>query len=133
MLWRRAGSIRCTERKRLKLIKLKREVENIIKQISATHYQNVRTGSELVLEAYCLNADKTLLEVALPEIQVKVKLDLLHVIGLLSELADSKQNREILMVDHERVLKMLEGIKSNEEKLENTVTRHKLILKANGV
>lgn len=120
---------------------LQREVANITKLITTTRSEKVKTGSESALEAYCLDADKTLLEAALQEIQGKVKLyetklSLLHlesevkVVGLLSELAASKQNQKFLMVDHEKVLKMLEDVKSNEEKLENNVTRLELKLKA---
>ncbi|KAL5569483.1 hypothetical protein UlMin_026058 [Ulmus minor] len=75
-----------------------------------------RTASDAAFEAYCLRMDSTLLEAALQEIQGKFnlyesKLDALQMeseskkIKFTGEIASSKQNHEILMINHEKLTK----------------------------
>lgn len=54
----------------------------------------------------------------------------MKLLKFIGELAASKKNQEILMVDFEKVQQMLEDVKSNEDKLDNVVIRLELKLKA---
>ena len=50
--------------------------------------------------------------------------------GLKEELSSAKQKQEMLMADHEKLLDLLEDVKSNEDKLKGTVRGLELKLKA---
>lgn len=54
----------------------------------------------------------------------------MKVLVLIAELGASKQNQEILMIDHEKALQMLEDMKSNEDKLESAIRSLELKLQA---
>ncbi|XVE75469.1 hypothetical protein DITRI_Ditri12bG0096100 [Diplodiscus trichospermus] len=120
---------------------LQREVAHLTEQISATQDEKERTGSEAVLEVSHLRADKAMLEASLQDVQEKhnlaeSKLNTLQVgseteiQGLKEELAAARQKQEILIADHEKLLDLLEDVKSNEDKLKGTVRGLELKLKA---
>lgn len=120
---------------------LQREVAHLSEQISATQDGKDRTASEAVLEVSHLRSDKVVLEAALLEIQEKLKLSENNlnslqmesenkVQQLKSELATTKQNQEVLVADHEKLLDLLEDVKSNEEKLRSIIRGLELKLKA---
>ncbi|OMO84031.1 Prefoldin [Corchorus olitorius] len=115
-----------------KVQNLQQEVETLAKQISSMHHENEKTAYEAQREISGLHADKSRLKSALQEAEYKVncmesefkKMQTeakTEVEYLLSELATSRENQEKLMADHEKALKLLEGYKSSEEKLETIV------------
>ncbi|KAK8999297.1 hypothetical protein V6N11_070472 [Hibiscus sabdariffa] len=127
--------------KTMEVDNLQREVCHLTEQISATQDEKEKTASEAVLEVSHLRADKAMLEASLQDLQGKFKLsesklNALQVEsetetqGLKEELAAAKQNQEILMADHEKILDLLEEVKSNEDKLKGTVRGLELKLKA---
>ncbi|XP_039023567.1 cingulin-like isoform X2 [Hibiscus syriacus] len=127
--------------KTMEVDNLQREVAYLTEQISATQDEKEKTASEAVLEVSHLRADKVMLEASLEDLQGKLKiseskLNALQVEsetetqGLMEELAAAKQKQEILMADHEKILDLLEEVKSNEEKLKGTVRGLELKLKA---
>ncbi|GMI86950.1 hypothetical protein HRI_002364300 [Hibiscus trionum] len=127
--------------KTMEVDNLQREVAHITEQISATQDEKEKTASVAVLEVTHLRADKAMLEASLQDLQGKLKLSesKLNDIqvesetetqGLKEELASAKQKQEILMADHEKILDLLEEVKSNEDKLKGTVRGHELKLKA---
>ncbi|KAK9282833.1 hypothetical protein L1049_011056 [Liquidambar formosana] len=127
--------------KEVEVENLEREVAHLNEQISASHDERERAASEAVLEVSSLRADNARLEAALQEFQGKFmlaekKLDTFQmesetkVLGLLGELADSKQNQEVLVADHEKLLGLLESVKSNEQKFKGIVNGLDLKLKA---
>jgi hypothetical protein len=108
---------------------LQRQVAHLNEQISL---EKKRKALEVVHEVRCLRADKAMLEAVLKEVrgQVKLyenKLGILQeeyetkVQGLIGEIMASKQNQEILMADHGKVLRQLEDVKSNEEGLKSII------------
>ncbi|CAK7325355.1 unnamed protein product [Dovyalis caffra] len=120
---------------------LQREIAHLTEQISATHDEKERTASGAVIEVSHLRSDKAMLEASLQEVQGKLELSEsnlstlqmeseIRVLGLMHELAASKQNQEVLMADHERLLELLEDVKSNEEKHKSIVKGLELKLKA---
>ncbi|XP_022765502.1 putative WEB family protein At1g65010, chloroplastic isoform X2 [Durio zibethinus] len=120
---------------------LQKDVAHLTEQISATQDQKEKTASEAVLEVSHLRADKRMLEAALQDVQGKLKLSVnklnalqveseTEIQGLKEELAVAKQKQEILMADHEKLLDLLEDVKSNEDKLKGTVRGLELKLKA---
>ncbi|XP_059666011.1 uncharacterized protein LOC132311882 isoform X2 [Cornus florida] len=121
---------------------LRLEVTHLTGQISATHDEKERTPSEVVLKMHSLHAaDKSRLEASLQEFQGKVKwsekkLDTVQmeyetkVLGLTGELDASKQNQEVLMANHVKLLGLLENVRSNEEKLEGTINELESKLKS---
>lgn len=110
---------------------LQREVAHLTEQISATHDEE-RSTSATLLEVSSLRASKTVLEASIQEVQGRLKLSESNFTAhqmesetkiqeLTGELVASKHNQEVLMADHEKLLNLLEDVKSNEEKLKTTV------------
>ncbi|KAI8013424.1 hypothetical protein LOK49_LG05G00826 [Camellia lanceoleosa] len=100
------------------------EIEQLTKQISATCDEREKIASEAVH----LRASKAKLESDLQEVQSKVKLieneldtvrteSELKVQNLMVEISSSRQNHELIVADHEKVLKLLRSYRSSEEKL----------------
>lgn len=107
--------------------------------IEVENWQRTATEDALGIDRLCM--DKTWLEAALEEVQGKVKLyeskleinqmeSETKVLRFICELSASKQKQKILIADFEKVQKMLEDAKANEEKLDNILTRLELRLKA---
>ncbi|XP_020540218.1 CAP-Gly domain-containing linker protein 1 isoform X2 [Jatropha curcas] len=120
---------------------LHREIARLTEYISATPEEKERTGSAAMIEVSQLRADKAMLKASLQEIQQKLKLSESNLstlqmesetklLGLMDELSASKQNLDVLMADHEKLLELLEDVKSNEEKHKNIVRGLDLKLKA---
>ncbi|KAK7278624.1 hypothetical protein RJT34_23657 [Clitoria ternatea] len=120
---------------------LLREVEHLRDQISGICDTHKRIASDIVLEVYDLCAGKAMVEAALQEEQEKVKvyetkLDNLQAEydvmrqNYTEELAATRARQETLMVDHEKLVALLENVKSNEEQLKDSVRRLKVELKA---
>ncbi|KAL7264956.1 hypothetical protein ACSBR1_002835 [Camellia fascicularis] len=107
---------------------LQREIEQLTKQISATCDEREKIASEAVH----LRASKAKLESDLQEVQSKVKLieneldtvrteSELKVQNLMVEISSSRQNHELIVADHEKVLKLLRSYRSSEEKLKTAL------------
>ncbi|KAF2318447.1 hypothetical protein GH714_007786 [Hevea brasiliensis] len=119
---------------------LHREVERLTEHLSATHDEKERAASAAVLEVSQLCAHKALHEASLQEVRKKLKVSESNLstlrmesetklLGLMDELAASKQNQEVLMADREKLLELLEDVKSNEDKHKNIVRGQELKLK----
>ncbi|WCJ19220.1 hypothetical protein M5689_001517 [Euphorbia peplus] len=123
------------------------EVENLHRQLGnltelhTTHDENGRTALVDLNEISRLHADKATLEASLREVQGKLKLSETNLCTaelksetklseVKDELAVSKQKQIILMADHEKLLDLLEDVKSEEERHKNTVRLLELKLKA---
>ncbi|CAN6576689.1 unnamed protein product [Malus baccata var. baccata] len=111
---------------------LQEEVDRLTKLLAATQEEREELASDAVQEASRLRTEKEMLESALREVQSKAiqteeELKIMRIEteaklqGLVAELAASKQNQEVMMADHERLLKLLENYKSSEAKLKTTV------------
>lgn len=111
---------------------LQEEVDRLTKLLAATQEEREELASDAVQEASRLRTEKEMLESALREVQSKAiqteeELNIMRIEteaklqGLVAELAASKQNQEVTMADHERLLKLLENYKSSEAKLKTTV------------
>ncbi|XP_050209631.1 uncharacterized protein LOC126660270 isoform X2 [Mercurialis annua] len=120
---------------------LHKEIRHLTEYISANQDEKERTALAAVLEASQLRADKAISEASLQNFQGKLKLSESNLstlqmesetklFGLQNELVASKQNQEILMADHEKLLELLEDVKFNEEKHKSVVRGLELKLKA---
>ncbi|KAK2634141.1 hypothetical protein Ddye_028933 [Dipteronia dyeriana] len=119
---------------------LQREVVQLNEQISATHDGTEITASEDVLVVSQLRADKAMLEASLEEVRGKLKLsernfDILQMESqtnlepVMNELTAAKHNKEVLTADNEKLLVLLQDVKSNEEKLKSIIRGLELKLK----
>ncbi|XP_052731516.1 uncharacterized protein LOC108321955 isoform X1 [Vigna angularis] len=120
---------------------LQREVEHLRDQISCICDRHKTMASNTILEVYDLCADKAMIEAALQQEQEKgrlhqAKLDNLQaeykvmMQNYTEELAASKADQETLKVNYEKVVALLDNVKSNEEKLKGTVRGLEAELKA---
>ncbi|WVY96264.1 hypothetical protein V8G54_028415 [Vigna mungo] len=120
---------------------LQREVEHLRDQISCICDRHKTMASNTVLEVYDLCADKAMIEAALEQEQEKgrlqqTKLDNLQaeykvmMQNYTEELAASRANQETLKVNYEKVVALLDDVKSNEEKLKGAVRGLEAELKA---
>ncbi|XP_041028882.1 LOW QUALITY PROTEIN: intracellular protein transport protein USO1-like [Juglans microcarpa x Juglans regia] len=111
---------------------LQQEVEHLTKKLHAIHEEKERIASDAMLEVSSLREDNANLESDLQEFQSKMTWieNELNITGigsgsklqiLMDELSASKQNQEMLRANHEKVLKLLENYKADEEKFRTTV------------
>lgn len=119
---------------------LRREIEHLTEYLSATHDDKERMVSAAVLEVSQFRIDRAKHEALLHEVHKKLTLsesDLstlqmeseAKLLGLMDELAASKQNQEVLMADREKLLELLEDVKFNEDKHKSIVRGLELKLK----
>lgn len=112
--------------------KFQQEVAHLSSQISATHDEREKRGSEAVLEMHILRANNDKLEATLQEVRGKLELSEKKIsmiqmeydskaINLTGELTVSKQNHEILVGKHEKLLGLYKDVKDSEERLKGTV------------
>ncbi|XP_077225832.1 uncharacterized protein LOC143859049 isoform X2 [Tasmannia lanceolata] len=127
--------------KNVEIESLQREVVHLTAQISSTHDERERIASDAVLEVLSLRADKTKLESSLQEALDKIKLyetkiDNFHVESqnkvqeLISKLAVSKQNEELLIAEREHSQRLIDDFKSSEEKFKQMMNKLELKLNA---
>ncbi|KAG7958102.1 hypothetical protein I3843_10G002300 [Carya illinoinensis] len=118
--------------KNLEVETLQQEVEHLTKELYATHEENERIASDAMLEVSSLREDKANLESDLLEFQSKMTWieNELNITGigsgsklqsLMDELSASKLNQEMLRANHEKVLKLSENYKADEEKFRTAV------------
>ncbi|XP_026403330.1 myosin-11-like [Papaver somniferum] len=111
---------------------LQREVSHLTEQIGATHDEREKIASNAVLEVSSSRVEKAKLESALQEAQANAKLSEEELRNLqlesrtrdqdlISELAMSKKNQELLMADHEKLQRSLDSVRSSEEKFKSAV------------
>ncbi|MCD7468887.1 hypothetical protein HAX54_007434 [Datura stramonium] len=110
---------------------LEKEVEQLTKKISEMDEER-RLTSDAVNEVSSLHADKENLISALEDVRSKFTLiekelsdvrteSELKIQDFTSELAASRLSYEKLMIDHEKILKLLPNYRANEEKLKTTI------------
>ncbi|KAJ8433321.1 hypothetical protein Cgig2_012889 [Carnegiea gigantea] len=116
--------------------KVQRELVHLIDQISLV---NNEQSSDAMLELSTLRTEKAKLEVSLQQLQrqfvrseSKLSESEAKAQELTRELKVSRQKQEALMADHDKVLKLLENIKSNEAKHKSTIAELEKNLKASG-
>ncbi|KAG4397058.1 hypothetical protein AAZX31_10G059000 [Glycine max] len=118
---------------------LELEVEKLSLKLSAAHDEKERIASNAMLEVSTLRADKAKLESAFEEAQSKVSLakkevDMIQsqyeqkLEDLTTQLAEYKIKMEMLMTEHEKLLKLVEDYKSRELKFKSTINALELKL-----
>ncbi|KAL5709715.1 hypothetical protein ACHQM5_020372 [Ranunculus cassubicifolius] len=118
---------------------LQREVAHLTEQISSTHDEREQIASSAVRDVSTLRADKAKMESSLLETQAKVKLletklqtvqleSEAKVQGLKSELASYKQNQDLVVAEQEKLQRLVDEVKSNEERSKGTVSKLELQL-----
>ncbi|QHO07984.1 hypothetical protein HN51_066693 [Arachis hypogaea] len=111
---------------------LEKEIENLSMKLAATYDEKELIASKALLEVSTLRADKAKLESAFEEVQSKRSLSKTEVNGmhteyeqklkdLTTELVDLKMEKQMLMNEHEKLLKVVENSKSRELKLKSTI------------
>jgi len=121
------------------------EIENLKEEMSSIGDRHKRMASNTVLELYDqlfdLYCENAMIEAALQQEQETVRLHEAKLDNLQAEykvmmqnyteeLAASRANQETLMVNHDKVVALLDTVKSNEEKLKGTVRGLEAELKA---
>ncbi|KAI9122346.1 hypothetical protein K1719_007035 [Acacia pycnantha] len=125
---------------RVEIQNLQQEIEHLSMKLSAIHDEKERIASNTLLEISALHAEKAKLESDFEEVQSKVlssknEVDAMQkeyerrLQDLTTELGASKINQEMLMSDHEDLLKLLEDYKSRELKVKSTMNTLELKLK----
>ncbi|KAF8020830.1 hypothetical protein BT93_G1299 [Corymbia citriodora subsp. variegata] len=101
-------------------------------ELNALLLENIRVYNILIQEAIVDTVKDSEEETEHPEGMVNnIRLEYeAKVLGLIGELAFSKQNQEILMADHHKLITLLEDVKYNESKLRNDARRLAMKLKA---
>ncbi|XP_017700665.2 myosin heavy chain, cardiac muscle isoform-like [Phoenix dactylifera] len=120
---------------------LEREIAHLTAQVSSTHDEQERAALDAVHEVSSLRSDKAKLECSLQEVNEKVKLyetelqtlrqeskNKVH--GLVDLLNASKQSEEMLMTDIKHMQRLMEDVKSSEEKYKRMANELELKLKA---
>ncbi|XP_028789983.1 paramyosin-like isoform X2 [Neltuma alba] len=119
---------------------LQQEIEHLSMKLSAMHDEKEGIVSNALLEISALHAGKAKLESDFEEVQSKVlssknEANLMQkeyarrLQDLTTELGASKINQEMLMSDHEELLKLVEDYKSRELKVKSTMDTLELKLK----
>ncbi|KAK4272808.1 hypothetical protein QN277_021313 [Acacia crassicarpa] len=127
--------------KTVEIQNLEQEIEHLSMKLSAIHDEKERIASNTLLEISALHAEKAKLESDFEEVQSKVlssknEVDAMQkeyerrLQDLTTELGASKINQEMLMSDHEELLKLVEDYKSRELKVKSTMNTLELKLKA---
>ncbi|KAK9124063.1 hypothetical protein Sjap_013665 [Stephania japonica] len=112
---------------------LQREVAHLTEQTSSTHDEREKIASNAVFEVSTLRADNANLKTAVQEAQAKAKsaeIELHHlqleserkVQELMKEIHASKQNLELLTAEHNKLQRLLDGVKSSEERFKSIVS-----------
>ncbi|URD84823.1 hypothetical protein MUK42_05465 [Musa troglodytarum] len=119
---------------------LEKEIADLTAQMSLNHDEREKVASDAIHEASLLRSEKARLECSLQEVNSKVELyetDLQalqqesknKIQGLVDLLNASKQSEEMLMTDIEHMQRIMEGVKSSEDKYRKLVTDLELRLK----
>ncbi|KAG1355018.1 myosin-11 [Cocos nucifera] len=127
--------------KTVEIENLEREIAHLTAQASSTHDEQERVALDAVHEVSILRSDKAKLECSLQEVNEKVKLcetelqtlrqeSKNKVQGLVDLLNASKQSEEMLMTDIKHTKRLMEDVKSSEEKFKRTANELELKLKA---
>ncbi|QHO26283.1 uncharacterized protein DS421_12g388190 [Arachis hypogaea] len=125
--------------KMVKIQSLEKEIENLSMKLAATYDEKELIASKALLEVSTLRTDKAKLESAFEEVQSKLSLSKTEVNGmhteyeqklkdLTTELVDLKMEKQMLMNEHEKLLKVVEDSKSRELKLKSTINALELKL-----
>lgn len=120
---------------------LQRELAHLIDQISIADDEHESVSSDAILEVSVLRADKAKLEAALEDLQGKFTVSESNmstleaeseakVQELIGELRDLRQNQQVLMTDHDKLLAVVESYRSNEEKHKSVINGLEMKLKA---
>ncbi|KAK9168524.1 hypothetical protein Syun_000664 [Stephania yunnanensis] len=120
---------------------LQREVAHLTEQTSSTHDEREKIASNAVFEVSTLRADNVKLKTAVQEAKVKAKsseIELHHlrleserkVQELMKEIHASKQNLELLTAEHQKLQRLLDDVKSSEERFKSIVSGLELQLTA---
>ncbi|GAB4836342.1 hypothetical protein Ancab_001257 [Ancistrocladus abbreviatus] len=124
----------------LEVENLQGQLVHLIDQIYAVDDEKDKISSEAILELSTLRSDKVKLEVALQELQEKLASSENHcsslqmqsevkVQELMAELSASRQTQEFLMADHEKLLVLLDSLKSSEERCKGFMSGLEMNLK----
>ncbi|XP_015951522.1 uncharacterized protein LOC107476250 [Arachis duranensis] len=125
--------------KMVEIQSLEKEIENLSMKLAATYDEKELIASKALLEVSTLRTDKAKLESAFEEVQSKLSLSKTEVNGmhteyeqklkdLTTELLDLKMEKQMLMNEHEKLLKVVEDSKSRELKLKSTINALELKL-----
>ncbi|XP_054803223.1 uncharacterized protein LOC129306572 isoform X2 [Prosopis cineraria] len=126
--------------KTVEIQNLQQEIEHLSMKLSAIDDEKERIASDTLHEISAVRAEKTKLESDFEEVQSKVLSSKNEVNvkqkeyerrlqDLTTELGASKINQEILMSEHEELLKMVEDYTSRELKVKSTMNALELKLK----
>ncbi|XP_020093572.1 myosin-2 heavy chain-like [Ananas comosus] len=119
---------------------LEREVANLTAQVSSTHDERERIALDAIHEVSSLRSDKAKLESNLLDANTQMKLcetelqtlrqeSKNKIQGLVDLLNASKQSEEMLMTDIEHMQRLIEDVKSSEEKFRKTSNELEIKLK----